>query len=104
GRAVGAGAGGSGRRAVLVRSWTGARLLAAGWTDRREIRTESVWRERFATLPDRRFSALPGGGRTGVSRPRRQSGEAARLPHRVGRDRNSAARSRAGARRVGRGA
>ncbi|MDK4218999.1 AMP-binding protein (plasmid) [Pantoea agglomerans] len=96
-----AGAGGRDGRDVRGRRGRDAGLPGPGSADGAALRAGSVRRAGGKALPLRRPGAPPGGRRPGVPGPGGPAAEAARLPHRAGRNRGGAAGAGGGTRRGG---
>jgi len=79
------------------------RLSQAAGADRGALRARSAGRAGLAALPHRRPRPLPSGRPHRISGPPGPADQAARLPHRAGRDRDRPARAPRGARRGGDG-
>ena len=78
-------------RAVHRGRGSGARLSEPRRADGGAVCRRPERRGRQPDVPDRGPGAVAGRRRAGVPGPRRRAGEAARVPHRAGRDRGGAA-------------
>ncbi len=91
GRRLAAGAGRVLRASCTWRARAGAGLSRTCGADGGAVRGRSVRTGGRPDVPHRRPGALARRRRARLPRPRRRAGEAARLPHRAGRDRGGAA-------------